>query len=199
MKVVLEVGVVDHFELAASAQDAAEVLGWVWFVHKQDDVGFAGMAFEDLFGSEHFPFAVEASAEVEGVFLVASLDREMLIDDDVRVAAVWSAVFKRRKVYPALPALRASTTGTTRERVIFAQADCMDRTDIGFRYQFGEETRGEFRNGFRRPYRQELPPRQGGRVAWSFGIDYSASQVGDSHRSQRVAQPRPRLSIAVIR
>lgn len=37
----------------------------------------------------------------------------------------------------------------------------MGRSDIGFRYQFGEETRGEFRNGFRRWHRQELPSSQG--------------------------------------
>ncbi|TXT19208.1 MAG: hypothetical protein FD138_4371, partial [Planctomycetota bacterium] len=84
----LEVGVAAHFELAGGAQDKSEVLRRVVLiggVHDQDDVGFSGVIFEDLFGSEHFPLAVQAAFEVDrelgGEVLVGFLDGEKLVDD----------------------------------------------------------------------------------------------------------------------
>ena len=90
----LEIGVTAHFELARSAQDEAEVLRWVVLVggvDDQDDVGFAGVVFEDLFGASHLALAVQAPFEVDRdlsreVF-VGFLDGEQLVDDQIRLAA----------------------------------------------------------------------------------------------------------------
>lgn len=90
----LQVGVAAHFELARGAEDEAEVLRRVVLVggvDDQDDIGFAGVAFEDLFGASHFAFAVQAALEVDRdlgrEILVGFLDGEELVDDQVRFAA----------------------------------------------------------------------------------------------------------------
>lgn len=94
VEVLLEVGIAAHFEIAGSAEDVAEVLGrvgGVGGVHDQDDVGFAGVAFEDLFGASHLAFAVQAAFEVDRDLrrevLVGFFDGEELVDDQVRFAA----------------------------------------------------------------------------------------------------------------
>ena len=90
----LEVGAAAYFELAGSAKEVAKVLGrvgGVGGVHDQDHVGFAGMAFEDLFGASHHASAVQAPCEVDRELrrevLVGFLDGEELVDDQVWFAA----------------------------------------------------------------------------------------------------------------
>jgi hypothetical protein len=52
--------------------------GGVGRIHDQDHVRFAGVAFEDLFGSEHFAFAMQAAFEVD-----RELRREALVSSSI--------------------------------------------------------------------------------------------------------------------